>query len=764
MSGKNNKLVIFLAFANDRDNSLRYLRNLPDETRRLREVLKPAEEASLCELVVRSNCTAEDIIKVFQDPQYRNRIAIFHFGGHANGYQLLLESASGQAAAASAGGFAAFLAQQRGMQLVFLNGCSTQEQTRGLLNANIPAVISTSRSIDDKVATDFAFHFYQGLAGGATIQTAYKEAEASVQTSKGDNTREAWVENMDGLQDLTETDRWPWDLILSEDAGGAGLWNLPQAADDPLFGLPPLPQQDLPESPYRYLDWFTRKDAEVFFGRGMQIRELYDRLTAPHSAPILLFYGQSGVGKSSILDAGLIPRLERDHEVRYLRRSGKGLLETLQSAFSADVTQKGLDEAWREQEEKSGRPLIVFLDQVEEVFTRPLAEIPDEMLQFILTLKIIFDDPGRRPKGKLVLGFRKEWLAELEDKLASHELPRSKVFLQPLDRRGVIEVVRGPTGSKRLRDQYGLSIGEELPEIIADDLTEDRDSAIAPTLQILLTKLWTKAKEDNYEQPEFTQALYQQLKRDGILLGDFLDQQIAAFHEKYPEAVNSGLLLDIMAMHTTALGTAGHCDKTVLEQQYAHIDASLTALIQQCQDLHLLTVAAGFNKESDKVTRLAHDTLAPLVRERYDKSDKPGQRARRILDNRSVDWTSEQNGTPLDEADLEVVRLGLKGTHNLNGAEKRLVEASEQQHRKQLRQRRGRKLAAVVAVIAISLAGAYGWYQRGVAEKLGRVSVARQLAIESALADDSGRSKDSLLLAIQSLQATRIDDVLVAEA
>ena len=90
--------VVFLAFANDRDDTVGYLRNLPEETRRLRDVLEPAERAGLCEVVVRSNCTAADIFKVFQDSKYRHRIAIFHYGGHANGYQLLLESADGKTA------------------------------------------------------------------------------------------------------------------------------------------------------------------------------------------------------------------------------------------------------------------------------------------------------------------------------------------------------------------------------------------------------------------------------------------------------------------------------------------------------------------------------------------------------------------------------------------------------------------------------------------------------------------------------------------
>jgi len=345
MTDKANKPVIFLAFANDRDDTVGYLRNLPDEARRLRDILTSAEQAGLCEVEMRSNSTAADIFKVFQNPKYRNRIAIFHFGGHANGYQLLLESAEGQTAAADAGGLAAFLAQQQGLQLVFLNGCSTQQQTQGLLDSNIPAVISTSRSIDDKVATEFACQFYQGLAGGATIHTAFEEAAAAARTAINGDTRALYFGSAKAPQTALEADRWPWNLYLREGSEHTGHWNLPEAVNDPLFGLPPLPEQDLPETPYRHLNWFTRQHAAVFFGRGHQIRELYDRLTAPHSAPIILFYGQSGVGKSSVLDAGLIPRLEQRYEVRYLRRTAGGLLATLQLAFLPEASGEPLESA-----------------------------------------------------------------------------------------------------------------------------------------------------------------------------------------------------------------------------------------------------------------------------------------------------------------------------------------------------------------------------------------------------------------------------------
>jgi hypothetical protein len=124
---------------------------------------------------------------------------------------------------------------------------------------------------------------------------------------------------------------------------------------------------------------------------------------------------------------------------------------------------------------------------------QPIEDLPNELDQLLRVVKATFGDPKCRPQGKLVLGFRKEWLAEVEAKMIACELSRAKVPLEPLDRKGIIEVVQGPARSVR------------------------------------------------------------------------------------------------------------------------------------------------------------------LVRERFDKSDKPGQRARRILDNRSVDWEGDQEGTPLDEADLKVV-------------------------------------------------------------------------------------------------------------
>src|SRR5262249_58249818 len=62
-------------------------------------------------------------------------------------------------------------------------------------------------------------------------------------------------------------------------------------------------------SPYPGLMHFTRKYSRVFFGRDDEIREILYRLQKPERRFIIIS-GDSGVGKSSVVDAGLLPKFE----------------------------------------------------------------------------------------------------------------------------------------------------------------------------------------------------------------------------------------------------------------------------------------------------------------------------------------------------------------------------------------------------------------------------------------------------------------------
>jgi hypothetical protein len=527
-----------------------------------------------------------------------------------------------------------------------------------------------------------------------------------VKTLRGDCTRDVYRDVY--REDPAIYDRWPWNLFVREGAEVVREWSLPKAAGDPLFGLPPLPEQDLPETPYRHLQWFREEDAELFFGRGREIRAFYEQVTSPSSAPILLFYGQSGVGKSSVLAAGLVPRLASSHQVRYTRREDLGLAETLAAAFGGVAgPDASVAARWRAAESETGLPLIVILDQMEEVYTRPHPDDPDEMERFLQVVSETFADRSARPRGKLVLGFRKEWLADIEERLLEKKLSRSKSYLERLDRDGIVEIVMGPVRSERLRTHFNLTVEPGLAELIADDLLEDRDAPVAPTLEVLLTKMWKQATARNGDAPAFTTDLYQELRRKGLLLDDFLSEQLSALHDWNAQVVSSGLALDLLAFHTTPLGTAESCTRPEIDAAYPHQSSTLPGLLQRNKDLYLLVDHATTTEKEDSQTsgtRLAHDTLAPLIRRRFKDSDAPGQRARRILENRGDEWREGKVGNALDEADLATVEWGEAGMPGWSGDERRLIQASRKRRAEDRRKRRTQRGFAIAAAAIIAIA------------------------------------------------------------
>lgn len=147
-------------------------------------------------------------------------------------------------------------------------------------------------------------------------------------------------------------------------------------------------------SPYPGLLHFTRKYAPVFFGRDAEVREILDRLREPEGR-FMIISGDSGVGKSSVVDAGLLPILEHgglpDVEpclsVRMVPSQRRQPVEALLGALGSLVTQAGLrpdsllEELTRApdtlgaqitatmKQSAASRSLVLFIDQMEELFT-----------------------------------------------------------------------------------------------------------------------------------------------------------------------------------------------------------------------------------------------------------------------------------------------------------------------------------------------------------------------------------------------------------
>jgi WD40 repeat protein len=667
------KPVIFIAFANDKVNHTNYLRNLAIEYRGIRNALDRARRKGLCEVVERISVTIEDIFDVFQDETYRDRIAVFHYGGHADCYQLLLETPDGRHAYASRGGLVPFFARQKSLRLVFLNACSTQQHALALKLEGIPAVIGTSQRIKDEVATGLAIRFYHGIANGFCLEGAWRDAEDYIKTKAG-------LSNFDDMyhwgQQKKHEDSFPWNIFFKEGAEEVKEWNLPAAANEPLFGLPAIPNtHNLPDFPYLFLNRYERRHAEIFFGRSHYIRKLYNCVTDKNTAPIILMNGQSGVGKSSLLEAGLLPRLEESHTIIYTRRlQEKGLLGTLEEALNnqllslkKDNKHSTIGEKWKLIISEIGKPLVIILDQVEQVYTHENKKIPHEFEDFTATLKTLFKNPENYPDGKLVLVYRKEYHPEIETLFKNCELERTSFFLQPLNRHDIIEVVNGLTRTQRFKDKYNLHVEDQLPNIIANDILKDRESPVASTLQILLTKMWERSPDC-----KFTIERYQFLKTQGLLMEDFFKQQMKELQKWKNEVIDSGLALDVLNFHTTELGTGCSRDIEEIQQTYQHCGDIIPDLVKQLKSLYLLTDT----QQGESETSLIHDTLAPIVIKEYNASEKPGQRASRIIAARIEDFKENPNEVWLNEIDLGIIERGKKGMRILSSKEEELVEKS----------------------------------------------------------------------------------------
>lgn len=694
--------LIVLAFANERQNNTQYLRALSDERRAIEAALLPAVKAGLCEVKTLPNATLGEIFDLFQDERYRDRVALFHYGGHAGSFELLLEKSDRENATAHRTGLVPFLGGQKGLEMVFLNGCSTERWALALNDAGIPIVAGTFKSIGDDAAQLLANRFYKGFGQGLPIRRAWDEALAHIRADMGDQKRDIAFEDF-------PDDRFPWELFLRKGSERAVDWNLPDAAGDPLAAFPlPLQYQQmpLPNEPFRFLDRYKRADAPIFFGRGHEIRDLCDRLTNPLASPVVLLSGQSGVGKSSLLEAGLLPRLEERYVVLYQRRNpSTGLLGTLHAALNDEhtvVSPERLLIFWKQIEQQAGKPLICVLDQTEEAFTHADGQGTVELETFVAALAALFGNPFDRPSGKLLLGFRKEYEPEIKDALLAQQVPFELVFLKRLSRQGILEVVRGLTTMPRLTQKYGLSIEDGLAEMMAADLLADSDTPISPVLQITLTKLWQGLPSG--EPRRFTQAEYLRLKEDGIFLGDFFRQQmeqIQAWEKSTGNGVeSSGLALDVLNSHATDFGFANSLDLDELKRAYQHRADVLDDLVRRFKSLYLLTDAG------EQRNALAHDTLAPIVQQAVKNSQRPGQKALRILAGKTANYRRNPQETILDRKDLALVEEGRSGMRIWAEGEAELVRKSQAYRQKIRRQR----WAATVALACLGLSTAwFGW-------------------------------------------------------
>lgn len=819
--------IILLVFSNETEKQLdgstndRYLEELEVEKQEIKKAIEEANENAIkkgsggpiCQLEILDGREAN--IQGIYDKFiiHEGRIAVFHFAGHADGYQLLLQSVEkDQPKIAHAGGLIAFFRQQASLKLLFLNGCETHQQAKEIYDAGIPAVIGTNCSIEDTLARKFAHQFYRNLAMGVSLVRAWEYTLAFIR-SETDASPDLYLEQGKrgiGIKLKGDSKKYSWDLYTQ-----SFDWNLGSEAKNPVFGLPTPIQNELPKAPFRYLERYQAAHAEIFFGRGREIRRLFSLLISKQDAPLILFHGQSGVGKSSVLEAGLFPRLKArtpvlGNRIVFARRdSRKGLLDTLKIAlaeslkpYTSDTAEEMIKEtvfqlveshlasiaAVKKPEgkpvtEKSQNPfydeipsLVIVLDQAEESFTRPLQgvdPIEQEWQQFLQALSPLLLNPHFYATVKVVLSFRKEFHPEIKTYCQRHGLRWEDVFLKPLDAQGIREVVMGIQSTPRLYNVYQVEVQEfdenqtskSLPASVAEDLMEDKYSPISPILQIQLSELWEMEKSKKTGR-QFNYDKYKAVKRQGDgKLEQFFKEQLQKLKAKEAQKedslstyINAGLALDLLHVHTTEMGTAEECHFATLCEIYISEEENklqkgiskkdLQTLIQELIDLRLL-----LEMTDGTTTRLAHDTIAPIVRKAFANSKLPGQQAAHILSSKvqfipdhlpeqgkpgakpeatillaadgkvrpsrmglmfhqlqyfAAGTADDSDPSLLELADLRIIEEGQKGMRKWNEKEKVLVEKNQHIRNKRVIKKQRSRIGIIGLAMIISVIGLIG--------------------------------------------------------
>jgi WD domain, G-beta repeat len=246
---------------------------------------------------------------------------------------------------------------------------------------------------------------------------------------------------------------------------------------------------------------FERADQQLFFGRTREVRELVSLVIANRA---VIVYAASGAGKTSLLNAGVLPTLEYEEGFEVLpvgRIAGLtptdpslaaaanvftfSVLSNLAKDLAADgdgaaaLRQVALAEYLRKRPHPVGddelpAPRALLIDQFEELFTLH-AEFWEQREPFMQQLaEALADDPLLR----VVIAIREDYIARLESVIAP--LPsRGRFRLDRLRSRFATEAVTGPL--EKTSRSFADGVAQKL---VADLLTFRVDAETGKPLEI----------------------------------------------------------------------------------------------------------------------------------------------------------------------------------------------------------------------------------------------------------------------------------------
>ncbi|MEM9090850.1 MAG: hypothetical protein AAGC93_19145, partial [Cyanobacteria bacterium P01_F01_bin.53] len=515
--------------------------------------------------------------------------------------------------------------------------------------------------------------------------------------------------------------------------------------------------------PYRGLFHFGPEDAEFFFGRDTFVTKLEQALQRRAFVAVL---GASGSGKSSVVLAGLVPRLQQTGRWQFSHfRPGDDPFYTLAlalvplyvpeqdatdqlaqvrklSAYLQSGEVKLADVIARIQQNYPNQRVLLIADQFEELYTLcPQEETRRQFLDCLLAS--LACTAGNESPLVLVATMRADFLGNgLSYRPFADMLDSDDVKLGAMNPTELMAVIEQPAA------KLGVTFEAGLAQRILKDV--ENEPGNLPLLEFALTELWKRRRKQ-----VLTHTAYEAIGQVDGALARYADDQYALLSEAEKAQVRR-IFIQLVRPGEGSEDTRRLATK-------AELGAEQWALVKQLADTRL--VITNQNERRQETVEVVHEALIRNWGELrgWMTTDRDFRAWQERLRGAVQQWeaTGQDEGALLRGAALaEAKERWEKRREDLGDVEDSFIQASmalqaqeQEQRKQQLRKaQRNSVVSGVIALLAV-IAGGLAWQQQQKAMK-GEINskfLADSLSMESYVAN--GLEKKAVTLALQTGQA-----------
>ncbi|HTE24161.1 ATP-binding protein [Flavitalea sp.] len=466
--------------------------------------------------------------------------------------------------------------------------------------------------------------------------------------------------------------------------------------------------------PFKLLDAYLEKDKEIFFGRQEEIDLLYEMVFQTN---VLLVYGASGTGKTSLIQCGLAGKFQTHDWLALNIRRGTNINQSFDRAIaeaagnnehSTDhitTTEEVADDfnplenSFRAIYLNNFRPIYLIFDQLEEIY---ILGDKEEQDLFIKTVKNILT--VEQPV-KIIFSIREEYLAFLyEFEKSVPQLLRKKLRIEKMNLDKVRQVITGIAGSRKTN----IILKEPDIELFVDNLfkkVRGREQTLTiqlPYLQVYLDKLYLHITNDETRKAKAMFSPEALLAFGGIddVLKDFLEDQVQVVTKILVDKriqVTRENIWSILWPFVTMEGTKAPASLASIQHRLngevpeKTVEEAINALVSRRVLRYL---------ENDNLFEIAHDSLGNEIAKNRSPEQSKILEAERIIKSRfSPDPTRQDFLNAWQLEYIKPIRRKLKITEEQN----RFVDLSIKRERRRNLSQNAIIITTIVGLILVSI-------------------------------------------------------------